>query len=259
MKKTLLSFFVSILMLTSMAQTTLTTAVDFTVTDTKGVSHNLFNYLNAGKYVCIDFFYKDCPACVTTAPYYQGAFENFGCNQGNVIFLAVSSQDNDATLITYATDHSYTYPMINSSTGGGATVHSAYGISATPTYILIAPDKSVVENDMWPLASAQALIAFITPHGGTAQACVNSVSESNKIEFTTYPNPAANSLFVNAPAYQKMQFEVVDVLGQSVYKKELGAANGLFELNIAPLNSGVYFVRCISNAQIIETVKMIKN
>jgi thiol-disulfide isomerase/thioredoxin len=257
MKKTLLSFFVSILMLSSMAQTTLTTAVDFTVTDSKGVSHNLFTYLNAGKFVCIDFFYKDCPACAATAPYYQGAFENFGCNQGNVVFLAISSQDNDATLNTYETTNGYTYPMINSTTGAG--IHSTYGITATPTYILIAPDKSVVENDMWPLASAQALIALITPHGGTAQACVSSVIESNKVEFTTYPNPAANSLFVNAPAYQKMQFEVVDVLGQSVYKKELDATNGLFELNIAPLNSGVYFVRCISNAQIIETVKMIKN
>lgn len=259
MKKTLLSFLTSMIMLSSMAQTNLTTAVDFTVTDTKGVSHNLFNYLNAGKYVCIDFFYKDCPACASTAPYYQGAYENFGCNQGNVIFLAISSHDDDATLTTYANDHSYTYPMINSSTGGGSTVHSAYGISATPTYILIAPDKSVAENDMWPLASAQTLIGFITPHGGIAQACVNSVNESHKIEFTAYPNPATNRLFVNAPAYQKMQFEVVDVLGQSVFKKELGASNGLFELNIASLNQGVYFVRCISNAQIVETVKMIKN
>lgn len=165
MKKITLSLILSIILLSSMAQTTLTTAVDFTVTDTKGVSHNLFTELNAGKYVCIDFFYKDCPACAATAPYYQGAFENFGCNQGNVIFLAISSHDDDATLNTYASDHSYTYPMINSSTGNGLSVHSAYGISATPTYILIAPDKSVVENDMWPIANAQALITYITNRG----------------------------------------------------------------------------------------------
>lgn len=36
MKKTFLSFFVSIFMLTVVAQTTLNTAVDFTVTDSKG-------------------------------------------------------------------------------------------------------------------------------------------------------------------------------------------------------------------------------
>jgi len=40
---------------TLFAQTPLNTAVDFTGTDVNGVSHNLFTYLNAGKYVCIMF------------------------------------------------------------------------------------------------------------------------------------------------------------------------------------------------------------
>ncbi|GAB4313765.1 MAG: hypothetical protein Kow00127_04850 [Bacteroidales bacterium] len=39
------------------AQTTLTTAVDFTPTDTEGVEHNLFDILDGGQYVCIDFFF----------------------------------------------------------------------------------------------------------------------------------------------------------------------------------------------------------
>ena len=41
----------------SFAQTDLTTAVDFTVTDTDSVQHNLFDYLNDGKYVVLDFFF----------------------------------------------------------------------------------------------------------------------------------------------------------------------------------------------------------
>lgn len=39
------------------AQTNLTTAVDFTVTDTQGNVHNLFSYLNEGKFVVLDFFF----------------------------------------------------------------------------------------------------------------------------------------------------------------------------------------------------------
>ena len=39
------------------SQTSLTTAVDFTATDIYGVEHNLFEILDAGQYVCIDFFY----------------------------------------------------------------------------------------------------------------------------------------------------------------------------------------------------------
>jgi len=41
----------------SFSQTPLTTAVDFTGTDTDGVERNLFEILDAGQYVCIDFFF----------------------------------------------------------------------------------------------------------------------------------------------------------------------------------------------------------
>ncbi|MCF8372546.1 MAG: hypothetical protein K9H64_13030 [Bacteroidales bacterium] len=39
------------------AQTSLTTAVDFTVTDTDSIEHNLFDYLNDGKYVVLEFLF----------------------------------------------------------------------------------------------------------------------------------------------------------------------------------------------------------
>ena len=56
MRKITLIFllFVSI---NTFAQTSLTEAVDFTVTDVDGNEHNLFSYLDDGKYVLIDFFY----------------------------------------------------------------------------------------------------------------------------------------------------------------------------------------------------------
>jgi hypothetical protein len=39
------------------SQTPLTEAVDFTATDVQGVEHNLFEILEGGQYVCIDFFF----------------------------------------------------------------------------------------------------------------------------------------------------------------------------------------------------------
>lgn len=243
-------------MLISFGQTTLSTAVDFTVVDTKGTPHNLFGYLNAGKFVCIDFFYKDCPACVTTAPYFQGSFENFGCNTGNVIFIAISSHDDDATLTSYANEHSYTYPMVNSTLG--EPIHNTYGITATPTYILIAPDKSIVEQDMWPLSSAQDLITKITTRGGTAKTCPTGVIENQKAIVTTYPNPTENVLNINAPSFNSLQFEVVDLLGKVVYTADLTSSNGMFKLQLSHLNNGVYFVRYLSNSELIGINKVIK-
>ncbi|MGB3947563.1 MAG: hypothetical protein WBM13_06245, partial [Bacteroidia bacterium] len=64
MKKNLLTlcltFFIA---LAVNSQVSITTAPDFTVTDTEGHTHNLYTILNSGKYVCVDFFFTTCPPC----------------------------------------------------------------------------------------------------------------------------------------------------------------------------------------------------
>ncbi len=58
MKKIFFSIIGVLFTLSVFAQgTNLTVAVDFTVTDTDSVQHNLFDYLNDGKYVVLDFFF----------------------------------------------------------------------------------------------------------------------------------------------------------------------------------------------------------
>lgn len=57
MKKLLLTLALGFMLLFMSAQTPLTTAVDFTATDTHGNTINLFNILNGGQYVFIDFFF----------------------------------------------------------------------------------------------------------------------------------------------------------------------------------------------------------
>lgn len=54
MKKLLLSLSVLLMSYGLFAQPT--TAEDFTVTDIDGVVHNLFTYLDAGKYVYLEFY-----------------------------------------------------------------------------------------------------------------------------------------------------------------------------------------------------------
>ena len=56
MKKILLSHLLFLVVLIGTAQTTLDTAVNFSVKDTYGNNINLFDILNEGKIVVIDFF-----------------------------------------------------------------------------------------------------------------------------------------------------------------------------------------------------------
>lgn len=57
MKKVLTFLMAFVFSASLYAQTNLTTAVDFTVTDTQGNVHNLFTYLDDGKYVVLDFMF----------------------------------------------------------------------------------------------------------------------------------------------------------------------------------------------------------
>jgi cytochrome oxidase Cu insertion factor (SCO1/SenC/PrrC family) len=57
MRKIILSIGAVLMAFVLNAQTSLTTAIDFTVTDTQGNQHHLFDYLNDGKYVVLDFFF----------------------------------------------------------------------------------------------------------------------------------------------------------------------------------------------------------
>ena len=172
------------------AQTPLSTAVDFTATDVHGTSHTLFNYLNAGKYVLLDFFYVTCPYCQATAPDANASYEHFGCNTGDVIFMGIDLGDTDAQVLTFDNTYGVHYPCI-SGDAGGSGICSAYGISMYPTYILIAPDKSIVIQDMWPFDESICNNA-LEAKGITPMSCPVSIDELDKEENLItglYPNP----------------------------------------------------------------------
>ena len=140
------------------AQTNLTVAQDFTSVDVHGDSHTLFNYLDSGKYVVLDFFFTTCGPCINSVPTINDAFTAFGCNTGEVIFLSIDNGDTDAEVIQYEADYGCLPPAISGDEGGGDSINSAYGIGAYPTVVLIAPDKTILEQDIWPVSGLEAAL-----------------------------------------------------------------------------------------------------
>ena len=78
MKRILLTLALGLGLLTANAQTSLTTAVDFTVTDVHGEVHNLFSILNDGKHVIVDFFFTTCPPCISSVPILNQVYTDYG-------------------------------------------------------------------------------------------------------------------------------------------------------------------------------------
>ena len=150
-KLLLLALSVTLVQQSIIAQTSLTTAIDFTVTDVHGNTHNLFTYLDDGKHVIVDFFFTTCGPCISSVPTMNTAFSDYGCNSGDLIFIAIDDGDSDAEVMQYENDYGGLLPTASGNDGGGNAVNSAYGISAYPTVILIAPNRTILEQDIFPV------------------------------------------------------------------------------------------------------------
>ena len=170
MKKLLLFLIALTLGFGVKAQCPLTTAVDFTATDCHGTEVHLFDILDGGQYVLIDFFFTTCGPCQQATPNIVQSYYSFGCNMHDVFYMEISTSDANAACQTWAANYGVEYPTI-ATTGGGNGICNQYQISYYPTVILIAPDHSIVIQDLWPIGSAQAVITALEAQGVTQHPC----------------------------------------------------------------------------------------
>ena len=148
------------------AQCPLTTAVDFTATDVHGTEVHLFDILDGGQYVLIDFFFTTCGPCQQAAPKIVQSYYTMGCNMHDVFYMEISDRDSDAACLNWVNTYGVEYPTISGAAGGSTICgNSMYRIPAYPTVILIAPDRSIVIQDLWPINNAQTVVNALEGHG----------------------------------------------------------------------------------------------
>jgi PKD repeat protein len=106
------------------------------------------------------------------------AYEYFGCNTADVFVISVNLGESNAACIQFDETYGIEFPCLSGNEGGGTAVNNTYGISAYPTYILIAPDHTIVEQDMWPIASVQTFKNYFQSHGIQASPCGSTLTAS---------------------------------------------------------------------------------
>jgi len=181
------------------AQTLLDTAENFVGKDTYGNVYELFDYLDEDKHVIIDFFTVACSYCQLYAPHVQRVYEDFGCNEGDVMVFGVNyGSDNDA-VNEFDEVYGLNFPTISGTEGGGNKIASLYQIQSYPSVILIAPDRSIISQGIWPPADSNISEALIKA-GCTPQPCYTGMPETlvPLNNYQIYPSPAKNEVFVEA-------------------------------------------------------------
>ena len=186
MKKFLTLAFALFLSISVSAQTTLTEAIDFSSTAHNGEEINLFEILDGGQYVLIDFFFSTCGPCKEYAPRIVDAYYMLGCNEGDVYFMEVSPTDNNKPYSTdsWISQFNIPYPTIHTQTGGvtGDQIYEMYQIKACPTMLLISPDREILFSDYHP-ASASAMVEYFTTNFDIeANYCGNQTPEVSVVK-----------------------------------------------------------------------------
>lgn len=196
-------------------QTNLSEAVDFTVTDCHGQTYNLFEILDRGQAVFIDFFFNSCGQCQTISPYITGSYTQMGCNMHDVFYIEISYIDSDAVCQQWANQYGVEFPTVGRD-GGGNEVFELYGIQACPTLVLIMPDRSIPIQgllDLYPF-SAQDVVNAMQRYGLQPHDCNTTSVDENSNTLTLFPNPANESVTLQGENIGIVS--LYNVLGQKI-------------------------------------------
>lgn len=137
MTKRLLIFFV-LLQASLLAQT----APNLVVTDLEGASHNLYNYLDQGKTVILDFFIVNCTSCEDGAPFLDEFWNTNGPNGNDQIQIISIEVSNASDQMVQETTQIWgiNNPLVNLSET--PELFDSF-IMGFPTYVVVCPDRSM--------------------------------------------------------------------------------------------------------------------
>jgi len=192
----------------------------------------------------------------------QAAYEEFGCNEGNVFFLGIDKGNTNEDVIYFDSINGIQYPGISGTEGGGNEIHLAYNIQGTPSFIVIAPDREILVHNVYP-PNYESLVDSISDAGGIPQSCFTSFAENNKeTTLSISPNPATDYVYLNFSMEKagSIMYKIYNMTGQvvSANKPSFYQPGKYFikaDLSLEP--KGFYFVQILENYKVKDSKKLI--
>ncbi len=216
-------------------------ALNFAVIDIHGESFELFEKLDSGQFVFIDFFNYSCYNCREAIPYIVESYYRYGCNNGDVFYVEINSTNGDEMCLRWCEEFGVEFPTI-STDGGSAKFSSLYHIDAAPHFILIAPDHSVVldgGSSGFYVHNLQSIIDAFEPLGIRVMDCNESTNETSADNDYLYPNPANN--FINLSTEVSNEIRIYNSTGQLMGTYIADAPQTTIPTNHYP--DGIYLIQ----------------
>ena len=243
---------------------------NFTLTDSYGNEHELYEYLNEGTSVLIHFMTSWNGIDESITPEVNSVWEDFGEGETGfqVMGLSVEPTDNNSVVNNLGWGGYYpkfAYDIINDE----MFYHYAGMVGAgggIPFFVMICPnpDNPGFSNVSY---SAEGWAA-----GGTSQLelenavldCNPSLSLENEIEkplVSLYPNPTSNYSVLEINSNKIVDVEVINSIGQVVFEfySEANLELKSVEIPVETLSAGMYSVNVkVGDQFVTENLSVIK-
>ena len=228
---------------------------NFTIIDTEGVEHTLYDITATGKYVFIDFFFRNCGPCQQTSRYFYQLYETYGENQGHTYMMSISYIDNNPTIEQFENLYSggFATPPAAGTEGNGPAVTTQFGINAFPTYCIIAPDNTLAVADIWPV---QNMGSFEDAFPQGLKDLLLAVNDVNIQNFSVNPTVSNGNFSIALPKGAESTISIYDMTGKTVFIGNYNAKN--IELNVK-LATGIYILNVKAEGRTSSKKIIIRN
>jgi hypothetical protein len=192
----------------------------------------------------------------------QAAYEEFGCNDGNVFFMGIDKGNTNQDVIYFDSIYGIQYPGISGQNGGGNEVHLLYEIQAIPSVVVIQSDKVIAVKQIWP-PSTNNIVDSVSNAGGILQACLTNIQVALHEDILSIePNPVKDYtyLHLNLQSDKEIEINVYNLTGKKImeFKPAYYPAGKYYvKADFTHEPEGFYFVQVLENGRVVTTKKLV--
>ncbi len=234
-------------------------APNFTVTDINGGQHTLYDYLDQGKTVYIDFFACHCPYC--WAYHNTNALQDLydehgpGTASDDVFVIAIDLDVNNGTNEFYGISGNTqgnwvsgtNFPQTNPEGTDLTTIRDNYQAFSYPLIYAICPDRIITNIGQ---KNKDELYA----HGATCEPLGLSENKAHAIVNLGFSETDIHVLHVDEEAIQTIQ--VVDVFGRVLISQSDVSTST--RIDVSALPEGLYFAVLLRDTKAVFSQKFQK-
>jgi hypothetical protein len=233
-----------------------TTAMDFTRADCDGAEHHLYQELNEGKVVVLEYIMLGCPSCILASQKITeliGPFEATNPGRVKQYMFGFIKNYTCAQLKSWQSENTLSGTVFED----GSSQVGYYGGMGMPTIVVTANNTHQVlyvkvgyqESDTTAIKAAIATGLQYNPQG------IGDDLSGQGVRI--YPTLFTDRFNVSLPAAASGKLMIFDMLGREVAAQDFDATSA-FTVGGLNLHGGIYFVVLKTSEGILGSMKMIR-